>query len=685
MEKEFLNIVYDTDFTKFVPNWWYVHIEIKQKEQKKQKKSFFDNILEMLWISNVKKKKKTNKTTNNKNNEQKSQKNKILEKKNLKEQVEYLLSLPDDEYSDKMLTSELRKYIQETEKKHNSLLNDYKSHIAPSYRKVDWWKVNISWMYAKTYYIESYPSFIQALWVQDILWINVKRDIWFFLYKEDNAWIQFHLRQKSTQLRAEINEARRKWQTVDVDLEIKYRDVEIIRQKLATHEEEYFEIWTYITIYNEDLQKLSDDCKKIEQALSGLWIRAKQAIQRMDEGFISTLPLCIDQLWITRSAVTTSLAGSFPFISWDLFSDTWILYWLNLLTWWLIVFDRFNSTLPNMNSIVLATSWAWKSFTVKLEIIRYLINWIKIMVMDPENEYKSLCEKLWWTYINISTNSEQHINPFDLPPKLSDREYWKWDLLRSKIMDLIWLIKILVNNLDAAEEALLDKALQITYQLKWITFEEDDYEWKEIPTMQDLYNVLDWMDWWESLALKLSKYVTWTFAKIFNNPTNVNLNNDFTVFSIRDLEDTLKTPAMYNVLNYMWTQVRAKKEKRMIVCDEAWILLQNEISANFLFWLIKRARKYWVGITTISQDIEDFMKSPYWKPIVSNSPFKILLKQSTVSIQTLENLLWLSEAEKNILVWAWIWEWLIFAWQQHCAVKILASSQEKEFLDTTVK
>ena len=405
----------------------------------------------------------------------------------------------------------------------------------------------------------------------------------------------------------------------------------------------------------------------------------------MDEGFWANLPICQDNLGIVRSAVTSSLAASFPFISSDLITNTGIMYGINSHTGGLVIFDRFNSQLPNMNSVILATSGAGKSFTVKLEILRYLLNGVDIIVIDPENEYQALCEKVGGTYVNIATSSQQFLNPFDMPPLIEDIEYGKGDLLRSQIMNLVSLIQILIGKLSPEEEALLDKALQNTYALKGFSFEMDDYTGKQPPLMEDLMNVLNGMHGWEQIALKLSKYVTGTFGKLFNNYTNIDINNTITVFSIRDVEEALKTPAMFNVLNFIWSKVRSVKKQRLLVCDEAWIMLQNDISANFLFGLIKRARKYWLGITTISQDIEDFIRSPYGKPIVSNSSMQLLLKQSVTSIASLNQLLWLSEAEQQRLISVWVWEGLMFVGNQHVWVQILASPYEKQFITTDVK
>jgi len=672
------------------PTW---ATELSETPKNVKKKSWLDSMLDnVFWTDEWSKKTKNTEETwkwsvsdNKPTQDTKKQTEQERKANELREQVRKILEIPDAEYKDSMITSDMRRFIKQVDEEYTKNISDFKSHIAPSYWEYKSNLMNISWILWKTYYMQRYPTYIDALWTRDLMNMHAKRDMSFFIYPEDDSAMQAMLKRKSTQLKAELNEAIWKWITTDKEVEQQYRDVELIREKLSTREERYFELSNYFTIYNTDENTLREDWKKFEQKVSGYWISVKNAIQRMDEWMTSSLPLCIDDLWITRSAVTSSLAWSFPFISNDLVQNTWIFYWLNLHTWGLVIMDRFNNKLPNMNSVILATSWAWKSFTVKLEILRYLLNWIDIIVIDPENEYKELCDAVWWTYINIATNAQQYINPFDLPPKIEDVEYGKWDLLRSQIMTLIWLVQILVWKLSAEEEAILDKALQNTYALRGFSFEDDDYEWKQPPLMEDLMNVLNWMEWWEQVGLRLSKYATWTFWKLFNNYTNVDINNRITVFSIRDLEDALKTPSMYNILNFIRTKVRSMKRQRLLVCDEAWIMLQNDVSANFMFSMTKRARKYWLWITTISQDIEDFVRSPYGKPIVSNSSIQILLKQSTTSIKSLNQLLWLSESEQQKLISCGIWEWLIFVWNQHIALKIVASPTEKELITTDVK
>ncbi len=667
------NQIYDTNYRPQIRQGGYPVID-REGISATQKLGFLDRI---AWFF-VKTKKKDGVSKQNATRN-------ILKDKSLEDQLVYLVKMDDEKYKDSLLTPELRKYVLEFETDYVKTLSDYKGHIAPSYREVRGGDFNISGVLGKTYYTHSYPSYIDFLWTRDMLGFYAKRDMTWFIYPSDESTIKTVLKRRSTMLKAEISSSAQKWITSDTDVSVEYKDVENIRQKLATREERYFQTSMYTTIYEHDDEKLREEGKKFEQKIWGYGIRVKQASQRMDEGLDCMLPLCIDDLDISRSTVTTSLAGSFPFISNDLIENKGILYWINLHSGSLVIFDRFSKRLPNANSLILATSGAGKSFAVKLEILRYLLIGIDVIVIDPENEYKGLATQVDGSYINISIGSSQYVNPFDLPPKIEDIDYKTGDLLRTQIMNLISLISVLIGGIDAEEEALLDKALQATYSLKEISFQDDSMEGKTVPQMEDLLNVMDGMDGGESISIKLSKYVSGTFGKIFNNQTNVDLTNSLTVFSIRDLEDALKTPAMFNILNYIWTSVRAKKKKRLLVVDEAWIMMQDEVSANFLYQLIKRARKYGLWVTTITQDVEDFISSKYGKPIVSNASMQLLLKQSTSSIKSLEETFGLSEAEKQQLVASNIGEGLLFAWNQHVAVKILASPDEKEFITTDVK
>ncbi len=670
MDSKLTNEIIDTNYTSIIPKGGYPKFKVSESK----KGNFIDNILNLLFgqvgkNKSPKKEKQTQFSPEQK--KQLHQKTKELIKK--------------DKVTSKDLDQQVRKYLLESEKEYKEAVATYKTYIAPSYWEFAPAYFNLSGLFGKTYYANRYPSYLDMLRTRDLLSLHGKWDTSWFIYPSESDRIAKMLRDRATQLRQEINEALRKWITVNTELEVQYRDIEQIREKLATREEKYFQTSFYFTVYHEDKEKLKEEGRKFEQKMGGFSINVKPAIHRMDEGLISTGPFGLDELGIYRSMVTTSLGGSFPFISSDIIEDSGIMYGINLHTWTLVIFDRFSRKLPNYNSVVLATSGAGKSFAVKLEVLRYLMLGIDAIIIDPENEYKGLIEKVGGVYINISANSHQHINPFDLPPKIEDIDYKPGDLLRSKILDLIWLIDVLLKGLTPKEEAILDKALQETYKLKWITFEDEDVTDKKVPLMQDLYYVLESMEWGENLAIRLSKYVTGTFGSLFNQPTNVNLESGLTVFSIRDIEESLKTPAMYNILNFIWTAIRAQKRKRLLVVDEAWIMMQHDLSANFLFGLIKRARKYGLGVTTITQDIEDFVKSPWWKPIVSNSALQLLLRQSTVSIKALAEIFSLSEAEKQKLVASDVGEWLFFAGNQHIAIKILASPYEKEFITTDVK
>ncbi len=672
MLEKMRNQVYDTDYTKVIRQGGAPVVDW-QKVAPADTRGWFDRFIDFFLQIHRKDGviKEPEKHTN-------------LQGNSLDEQLKSLLALPDEQYDENLLTPQIRKYVMDVEKEYVSTLQDYKTHISPSYREVQPGQFSVSWILGKTYYATSYPSYIDFLWTREMLNYFAKWDMSWFVYPAEDTVILSMLKRRSTQLKAEISTAVQKGITYDTEIDIEHRDVEDIRQKLATREERYFETSFYTTIYEHDAEKLREESKKFEQKIGGYGVRMKQATQRMDEGQVATMPLCIDDLNIPRSMVSTSLGGSFPFISNDLIENSGILYGLNLHTWSLVIFDRFANRLPNANSIILATSGAWKSFSVKLEILRYLLLGIEVIVIDPENEYKTLTEKVGGSYINISINSQNHINPFDLPPKIEDVEYGKGDLLRSQILNLIWLMHVLLWGMTPAEEALIDKALQATYALKEITMDMDDTTGKTYPIMEDLLHVLEGMAWGDDMALKLSKYVTGTFAKLFNSPTNIDLNTQLTTFSIRDIEDALKTPAMFNVLNYIWTKVRSQKKKRLLVIDEAWIMMQSEVASSFLYQLVKRARKYGLGITTITQDVEDFVNSKYGKPIVSNASLQLLLKQSTSSIKALEAAFGLSEAEKQKLVAANIGEGLFFAGNQHVAVKILASPDEKDFINTTI-
>ncbi len=421
--------------------------------------------------------------------------------------------------------------------------------------------------------------------------------------------------------------------------------------------------------------------KNIETILSGRNVLQKQAYLRSMQGFVSTWPFAKDEIWVYRNMSTWGISTTFPFSSSTLSHDDGILYWVNTHNNSLILFDRFKS--ENANMCVFAKSGWGKSFAVKLEILRSLMMWVDVIVIDPENEYKALIDTVWWSYLDVSLNSNQRINPFDLPLWLKDRDEKPGDLLRSAVISVLWLMNLMLGKLDATEESVMEKAIITAYSLKWITMENDDATGKQMPIMKDLQDVLETMDWAGPLVLKLEKYTNWIFSGIFSKETNIDLKEWLQVFSVRDLSDIMRPTAMYVILNYIWNKVRSSSKKRLLVIDEAWNVMQHDDSAKFLFGLVKRARKYNLGITTITQDIEDFIASTYWKPIVTNSSIQLLLKQSSASIDSLQNIFKLTEQEKYILLNASVGQWLFFAWMEHVWIQVLASYYEEQVVSTS--
>jgi type IV secretory pathway VirB4 component len=406
----------------------------------------------------------------------------------------------------------------------------------------------------------------------------------------------------------------------------------------------------------------------------------KRALLQTEDGFNSTLPLGLDSLDVANNMNTGPLSTTFPFVSSDLTGNDGILYGINRHNNSLILFDRFK--MENANSVVFAKSGAGKSYAIKLEILRSLMLGTEVLVIDPENEYKHLAEAVGGTYINISLNSESRINPFDLPHAIEGED--SEDILRSSVVNLLGLMNLMLGKLNPSEEAYMDQALWQTYAKKDITA-TSDFKTVEYPTMNDLVEVLNGMSGAESLAQRLSKYTDGTFAGVFNEQTNVVLNNQLVVFSIRDLEEQLRPIAMYIVLNHVWNIVRSELKRRILVLDEAWILMQHEDSARFVFGIAKRGRKYYLGLTTITQDVADFMGSPYGKPIVTNSSLQLLLKQSPAAINIIAETFFLTEGEKYLLLESDVGEGIFFAGLKHAAIKIYASYVEDQIITTDPK
>jgi len=572
------------------------------------------------------------------------------------------------------------KQILETEKEYKNALAYVKDVISPAFMKIYPDKVQVNNTFARTFYVYAYPSFLEWNWLSPIINWDIKFDMSLYIYPIESAFIQKYLRKRLTQLNSERSINSEKWLVSDPALDAQIQDVEELRYKLTRWEEKYFHFGLYITIYSESEEKLKKIWRDIETILAGRNVLQKQVFLRAEQAFISTGPFAKDELWIYRNISTGWLSTTFPFSSSTLSHDDWILYWINTHNNSLILYDRFKS--ENANMTVFAKSGSGKSFAIKLEILRSLMLWTDVIVIDPENEYKALIDQVWGSYLDVSLNSNRRINPFDLPLWLKDHDEKPWDLLRSAIISLLWLMNLMLWKLTPAEEWIMEKALMTVYSLKWLTLDDDNIENKEMPVMKDLQDVLETMDWGKTLVQRMQKYTTWIFSWIFSKRTNIDLADGLQVFSVRDLDDILRPIAMYVILNHIWNMVRSSNKKRLLVVDEAWNIMQHDDSAKFLFGLVKRARKYNLWITTITQDIEDFIASPYWKPILTNSSIQLLLKQSSASINVLQDVYKLTDQEKYILLNAAVGQWLFFAWTEHVWIQIVASYYEEQVVTT---
>ncbi len=556
---------------------------------------------------------------------------------------------------------------------------DIKDIIAPSYISIGQDSIKLGDRIAKTFFIFSYPRYLNTGWLTSAINLNVPMDISFFIHPIDNALILKKLRSKITQVSSELMERQEKGLIRDPALETGYQDIETLRDKIITAQEKMFRFGLYITVY----QKTIEDLKETETTLRSIFesrlIYIKPALFKQREGFISTNPYGLDLIDIHVPMDTEPLSTTFPFISFDLSSNEGILYGINGHNNSLVLFDRF--TLENSNMVVFAKSGAGKSYAIKLEILRYLMWGVEVIVIDPENEYQFLAEGVGGDFFNISLSSGNHVNPFDLPlPGPDDNPE---DILRSNIINLVGLLRIMLGGLTPEEDSILDQALTETYAIRDITANSDSSKWQEnIPIMSDFAEILENMTGAESLARRLKKFTQGTFAGFFNQKSNITIEKNFIVFGIREMEESLKPIALFIVMRYVWNIVRTKIKKRILVIDEAWWLIQSDDGASFLFGLVKRGRKYWLGVTTITQDVEDFMRSDYGKAIITNSSLQLLLKQSPAAIEVLQKTFALTEQESSLLQDAAVGEGLFFAGKKHVFMSVKASYTEDQIITT---
>ena len=552
--------------------------------------------------------------------------------------------------------------------------------VAPSFIEVKQNYIKIGERFAKSYFIFSYPRYLSMGWLSPIINLNVPMDISFFLHPVPSEKILRQLRKRVTEVQAEISEREEKGLIRDPAIETAYQDIEDLRDKLQTAQERMFRFGLYLTIYSNSEKKLREIETNLRSILESRLIYIKPALYQQKEGFTCTSPYNLDLLSVNTLMNTAPLSSTFPFISFDLSSNEGIFYGINTHNDSLVLFDRF--TLANANEVIFATSGAGKSYAVKLEILRYLMLEVDSIIIDPENEYKFLAEAVGGSFFNISLSSSHHINPFDLPPPREDEK--PEDVLRTNIINLVGLMRIILGGLSPEEDGIMDIALTETYAAKDITPATDPGKWEEnIPLMSDMESVLETMEGGESLVRRLRKFTQGTFANFFNQPSNLSLDKNLVVFGIRDMEDELRPMAMFVVMRYIWNKIRSQMKKRMLLIDEAWWLMQSDDGASFLFGVAKRARKYWLGVTTITQDVDDFLQSAYGTAIVANSSLQLLLKQSPSVIDAVQKTFSLTEEEKMLLVESGIGEGVFIAGQKHVAIRVVASYAEDQIITTS--
>lgn len=570
-------------------------------------------------------------------------------------------------------------------------ITQLRDFIAPSSLEYESGHFKIGTRWARTLYVYGFPREVFTGWLSPLINLDATMDISMFIYPVESRVVLENLRKKVGQLEASIQINTEKGRVRDPGLQAAISDAEELRDKLQVGEERFFRFGLYFTIYADDKEELEYLHRRIEGILGQELIYSKPATVQMEQGFNSTIPQGADQMQIRRNMNTGALSTSFPFTSADLSQEDGALYGINMHNNGLVIFDRF--TLENANMVVFAKSGAGKSFTVKLEALRNLMLGTQIIIIDPENEYERMSDAVGGTYVRMSLSSKTHINPFDLPRNIDQEE--ADNALRANLITLHGLLRLMLNNtgqrgvasapLTPQEQADLDMALINTYAQKGITNDPLTHQ-SEPPTITDLYNVLlQTGSTGPSLAQRLRKYTEGTFSGIFSHQSNVNLDNNFIVFNIRDLEDELRPVAMYIVISYIWNTVRADMRQRFLIVDEAWQLMQYEDSANFMFSIAKRARKYNLGVTTISQDVEDFLSSRMGRAVVANSSMQVLLKQAPSATDLVADTFKLTSEEKKRLTQFPVGQGLFFAGLNHIHIRIDASPTEAELITTDPK
>jgi conjugal transfer ATP-binding protein TraC len=549
--------------------------------------------------------------------------------------------------------------------------------LAPAAVKIDSTQLQVGSKVSRTLFVISYPRYLTQDWFTPIINLDKAYDVSIHIHPINTEEVLRGFQRKVAEVQSQITEREQRGLVRDPALDTAYQDLEDLRDALSQAQEKMFDVGLYLTIWGNDKQDLDRVEGELRSILDAKMVYLKPAIFQQEEGLRSTLPIAQDELEVHYKLNSSPLSSFFPFVSFDLSSDKGILWGINRHNASLVLFDRFS--MPNYNSVMFAASGSGKSYTTKLEILRTLMFDADVIVIDPEQEYLYLAEATGGRYFNISLTSEHHINPFDIPQPGEGESFG--DVLRSNIIFLVGLMRLMLGGLTPQEDSIMDRAITEVYALKDIN---EDSNWGQIepPLLSDLEMVLSGMEGTENVIARLEKYTRGTWSGFLNQPTNVDITKRFTVFSIRNMEDELKPVAMYIITHHIWTAIRKELKKRLLVVDEAWIMMRSEDTASFLFGLAKRGRKYYLGIATITQDINDFLKSQYGMPILTNSSIQILLKQSPTTIDAVQNAFHLTDEEKYLLLESGVGEGIFFAGLKHVAMKVYASYTEDQIVSS---
>ena len=449
--------------------------------------------------------------------------------------------------------------------------------IAPSAFKVNPREINLGEKLIRTFFVISYPRYLSESWFSPIINLDKVFNVSIFIHPVETARVLRQFQKKVAEVQSQIHLREEKGLVRDPKLDTAYQDLESLRDSLQQATEKIFDVGLYISIFADNETDLNRLESEIKSMLESKMVYLKPALFQQEQGFRSIIPTATDELLVHSKLNSSPLSSVFPFVSFDLTSDKGILYGINRHNSSLVLFDRFS--LENFNSIVFAKSGSGKSYMTKLEILRSLMFDVDVLVLDPEREYEYMANATGGKYFNISLTSEHHINPFELPVAREDES--PADVLRSHIINLVGLFRIMLSGLSPEEDSIVDRAITETYALKDIGV-ESDFAAVEPPMMSDFEMVLAGMEGGQSLTQRLAKYTHGTWAGFINQPSNVDIDGKFIVFSLRDMEEELKPVAMYIVTHFIWNAIRKKLKKRLLVIDEAWWMMKSEDTASFL-------------------------------------------------------------------------------------------------------